>query len=216
MRGFVLEKWAIGSLKESRAQNIARKPVWPQKKSYVHVFRNEHTCIDYCRGKVLRIYWYILSALTIYIDVTSPSFCGRSQLCNDPDTYQALGSVERRHRIYGEKSEWKNHDVVYVTTEMRTRFQIFGRMFFLSYVISYNELQILQLKIWRYSLSMFEMPLFIVSPPVLPVLCITLEWSGNWQCRSWQKWRIIVKVPMAGFGWLMLAIYHQPKPCSGF
>lgn len=100
MRGFVLEKWAIGSLKESRAQNIARKPVWPQKKSYVHVFRNKHTCIDYCRGKVLRIYWYILSALTIYIDVTSPSFCGRSQLCNDPDTYQALGSVERRQDLW--------------------------------------------------------------------------------------------------------------------
>ena len=134
MRGFVLEKWAIGSLKESRAQNIARKPVWPQKKSNVHVFRNKHECIDYCRGKVLRIYWYILSALTIYIDVTSPSFCGRSQLCNDPDTYQALGSVERRHRIYEEKYEWKNHDVLYVTTEMRTRFQIFERMFFLTYV----------------------------------------------------------------------------------
>lgn len=49
---------------------------------------------------IVVVYWYILSALTIYIDVTSPSFCGRSQLCNDPDTYQALGSVERRHRIY--------------------------------------------------------------------------------------------------------------------
>ena len=116
LRSGQLDRWKNQELKISSFLPGARKPVWPQKKSYVHVFRNMHTCIDYCRGKVLRIYWYILSALTIYIDVTSPSFCGRSQLCNDPDTYQALGSVERRHRIYEEKYEWKNHDVFYVTT----------------------------------------------------------------------------------------------------
>ena len=95
LRSGQLDRWKNQELKISSFLPGARKPVWPQKKSNVHVFRNKHTRIDYCRGKVLRIYWYILSALTIYIDVTSPSFCGRSQLCNDPDTYQALGSVEK-------------------------------------------------------------------------------------------------------------------------
>ena len=61
------------------------------------ITKSTYMYIDYCCSKGIAH----AHAMTICIDVTSPwgavPFArGRSQLCNDPDTYQALGSDESK------------------------------------------------------------------------------------------------------------------------